>query len=53
MRPTGLGTGGLVAILACSCGIACGPTDMPVTSCTQDVVQCGPGETRVDKCEPQ
>jgi hypothetical protein len=37
----------------CSCGMSCGATDMMVASCTEDVLQCPPGETRVDKCEPQ
>ena len=37
----------------CSCGISCSATDMMVPSCTQDVLQCPPGQTRVDKCEPQ
>jgi hypothetical protein len=37
----------------CSCGISCGATDMMVASCTSEVILCAPGETRVDKCEPQ
>ena len=37
----------------CSCGVPCGATDMMVSACTADVLQCPPGQTRVDKCLPQ
>ena len=37
----------------CTCSLSCGATDMVVPSCTLDVTQCPPGQTRVDKCEPQ